>query len=61
MRQTITPADQALLKHLKREVDRLQDEEFRLDAHPNVKQDLFRARQELKKFTSDLRQKGVNI
>lgn len=57
----ITPADQAMLKHLRQMVDRLQDEEFRLDAHPNVKQDLFRARQELKQFTSDLRQKGVNI
>ena len=43
----ITPADQAMLKHLRQMVDRLQDEEFRLDAHPNVKQDLFRARQEL--------------
>lgn len=57
----ITPADQVVLKHLRQMVDRLQDEEFRLDAHPNVKQDLFRARQELKQFTSDLRQKGVNI
>lgn len=57
----ITPADQAMLKHLRQMVDRLQDEEFRLDAHPNVKQDLFRARQELKQFTSELRQKGVNI
>ena len=52
----ITPADQAMLKHLRQMVDRLQDEEFRLDAHPNVKQDLFRARQELKEFTSKLRQ-----
>lgn len=57
----ITPADQVMLKHLRQMVDRLQDEEFRLDAHPNVKQDLFRARQELKQFTSELRQKGVNI
>ena len=57
----ITPADQAILTHLRQNVDRLQEEEFRLDAHPNVKQDLFRARQELKTFTSQLRQKGVNI
>ena len=57
----ITPADQAMLKHLRQMVDRLQDEEFRLDAHPTVKQDLFRARQELKEFTSKLRQRGANI
>ena len=57
----ITQADQAMLKHLRQMVDRLQDEEFRLDAHPNVKQDLFRARQELKEFTSKLRQRGANI
>lgn len=57
----ITLADQAMLKHLRQMVDRLQDEEFRLDAHPNVKQDLFRARQELREFTSGLRQKGVKI
>ena len=53
----ITPADRAILTHLRQCVDRLQEEEFRLDAHPNVKQDLFRARQELKTFTSQLRQK----
>ena len=57
----ITPADRAILTHLRQCVDRLQEEEFRLDAHPNVKQDLFRARQELKTFTSQLRQKGANI
>ena len=57
----ITPNDQAMLKFLRQTVDRLAAEEFRLDAHPNVKQDLFKAREELREFTSSLRQKGVNI
>jgi hypothetical protein len=43
----LTPADRAHLAFLNRQVDRLQDESFRLDPHPNVKQDLDRARREL--------------
>jgi hypothetical protein len=60
-RHDLHPADVSLLRHLRQLVDRLQDEQYRLDAHPNVKQDLFRARKELKEFTSKLRIKGVNI
>ena len=60
-RHNLHPADVSLLRHLRQLVDRLQDEQHRLDAHPNVKQDLFRARKELKEFTSRLRQRGVNI
>tara|TARA_Y100000401_G_C8136267_1_gene132635 strand:- start:50 stop:241 length:192 start_codon:yes stop_codon:yes gene_type:complete len=60
-RHNLHPADASLLRHLRQLVDRLQDEQYRLDAHPNVKQDLFRAREELKEFTSKLRQRGVNI
>ena len=57
----ITPADKAHLEFLSRMVDRLQDESFRLDKHPNVQQDLWHAREELKKFVNTLRQDGVKI
>ena len=57
----LTPADHAHLVFLNRLVDRLQDESFRLDPHPNVKQDLDRARIELKTFVKTLREKGVKI
>lgn len=57
----LTPADRAHLAFLNRQVDRLQDESFRLDPHPNVKQDLARARKELKSFTLLLQKEGKNI
>ena len=57
----ITPADKAHLEFLSRMVDRLQDESFRLEKHPNVQQDLWHAREELKKFVNTLRQDGVKI
>tara|TARA_R110000765_G_scaffold85381_2_gene164718 strand:- start:557 stop:820 length:264 start_codon:yes stop_codon:yes gene_type:complete len=49
------------LQFLRTEVDRAQDEMLRRDAHPNSKNKLFYAHQELKKFTSDLRAAGKNI
>ena len=57
----ITEAQKAELKFLRREVDKWQDELYRLDAHPNVQTNLWVARKELKKFTYQLRIKGVNI
>mgnify|MGYP003666710248 CR=1 FL=1 len=33
----------------------------RTDAHPNVEQDLHKARRELSEFVSDLRKWGVSI
>jgi|TARA_R100001463_G_scaffold5943_3_gene19928 hypothetical protein len=57
----ITEAQKAELKFLRREVDKWQDELYRLDAHPNVQTNLWVARKELKKFTSQLRIKGINI
>ena len=57
----LTPAVRAHLAFLNRQVDRLQDESFRLDPHPNVKQDLDRARRELKSFTLSLQKEGKNI
>ena len=46
---------------LKREVDKWYDELNRLDAHPNVKTNLWVAQKELAKFTSKKRKEGVNI
>ena len=57
----LTPADRAHLVFLNRQVDRLQDESFRLDPHPNIKQDLDRARRELKSFTLLLKKEGKKI
>ncbi|MGB1915936.1 MAG: hypothetical protein ACPHL3_08205 [Paracoccaceae bacterium] len=57
----LTPADRAHLAFLNRLVDRLQDESFRLDPHPNIKQDLDRARRELKSFTLSLKKEGKKI
>lgn len=42
-------------------MDRLERESFRLDPHPNVKQDLDGARRELKAFILSLQKEGKNI
>lgn len=57
----LTPAQRAEYRFLRQQVDGLQDELNRRDHHPNVQQDLHRARRELKEFVYQLRQKGVNI
>jgi len=59
--QSLTSVDQGHLRFLRVQVDRLQDESFRLDPHPNVKQDLQRARSELKSFIKSLQKEGKNI
>jgi len=58
----LTPADHALLRHLKREEERCLDAYLRTDAnHPNIQQDLWRARKELKDFVRSLRMEGKKI
>lgn len=57
----LTSADQGHLTFLRGAVDRLERESFRLDPHPNVKQDLDRARRELKAFILSLQKEGKNI
>jgi len=42
-------------------VDTLQEVEHRRGAHPNAKQDLWVAREELDRFVRNLRAQGVNI
>jgi len=59
--EALNPAQQAEYRFLKNEVNKYEEEANRTDMHPNVQQDLWRARMELKKFVSDLRKAGVNI
>ena len=60
-RRKLNKAEEAEYKFLKREVDKWYDELNRLDAHPNVKTNLWVAQKELAKFTSKKRTEGVNI
>ena len=57
----LSPAEQAILQYLRNQVDRLQDERYRLDARPSIANELQIAQRDLKQYTSDLRQKGYNI
>ena len=52
---------QAQLRWLKRQVDNLQEEQWRDDARPRVKQELFAAREELDTYVSNLREIGKQI
>ena len=57
----LNPADEQILKYLRKQVDRLQDERYRTDARPSINNEIFAAQQELRRFTSELRKKGYNI
>tara|TARA_R110001599_G_scaffold9985_6_gene49330 strand:- start:765 stop:962 length:198 start_codon:yes stop_codon:yes gene_type:complete len=57
----LSTADEAILRYLRTQVDRLQDERYRRDARPSITNELQIATRDLKKFTSDLRNKGKNI
>tara|TARA_Y100000389_G_C17418842_1_gene495404 strand:+ start:602 stop:844 length:243 start_codon:yes stop_codon:yes gene_type:complete len=57
----LTPFQESELKWLRRQVDNLQDEENRKDARPNVKRDLWVAREHLDLFVRGLRRSGKNI
>ena len=57
----LSPADEQILKYLRKQVDRLQDERYRTDARPSINNEIFAAQQELRRFTSELRKKGYNI
>ena len=50
-----------MLKYLRKQVDRLQDERYQPDARPNIIAELNLAQQELKDFTTKLRKEGYNI
>lgn len=59
--EALNPAQQAEYRFLKHEVEKYERELNRTDSHPNVEQDLFRARSELKLFVQALRKVGLNI
>jgi len=57
----LTMFQQAQLRWLKRQVDNLQEEQWRDDARPRIKQELFAAREELDTYVKSLRDAGVKI
>ena len=59
--EALNPAQRAEYRFLKNEVNKYEEEANRKNFHPNIQHDLWRARMELKKFVSELRQAGVNI
>ena len=59
--ESLDPFQKGLYRFLKNEVDKYEREVNRTDSHPNVEQDLWRARQELRLFVSELRADGVKI
>jgi len=59
--EALNPAQQAEYRFLKQETDKYEREVNRVNKHPDVQQDLHRARKELREFTSKLREQGVNI
>jgi len=60
--EKLTPVEEELLRHLRREVDHYQNESLRTQfKHPNVNQDWDRARRELKEFVKQLRIAGKNV
>lgn len=59
--EALNPEQRAEYRFLKQEVDKYSQELNRTNSHPNVEQDLFRARMRLKEFVKQLRLDGVNI
>ena len=59
--EALSPAQKFEYRFLKQQVDNLETERYRYDARPNIQQDLFRAREDLKSFVSKLRTNGVKI
>ena len=57
----LKPAEQHILKYLRQQVDRLQDERYRTDARPSINNEIYLAQQELKQYVLELRKKGYNI
>ena len=57
----LSPADQAILKYLRNQVDQLSERQYRRDAEPDARNKYWYAREELKNFVSRLRQEGKKI
>ena len=59
--ESLSPAQKFEYRFLKQQVNKLEKELYRFDARPNIQQDLFYAREDLKSFVSKLRTNGVKI
>ena len=59
--EALSPAQKFEYRFLKQQVNTLEEERYRYDARPNVQQDLYHAREELKSFVYKLRMNGVKI
>jgi len=57
----LSPADEATLRYLRNQVDRMAERQYRRDAGPNARNDYWLAAEDLKTFVSKLRQEGKNI
>ena len=57
----LSPADEATLRYLRNQVDRMSERQYRRDAGPNARNDYWYAAEDLKNFVSKLRQEGKNI
>jgi hypothetical protein len=57
----LTPADAAILRYLRTQVDRLQDDRWRANAPPSIANELQIAMRDLKRFTAKKRDQGFNI
>ena len=60
-RERLTPADEAHLTFLRKQVDRLSDLSFRVNAPNDVKNQLFQAREELRRFVDGKSMQRYNI
>ena len=61
MENKLSPSEEVILRHLRQQVDRLQDERHRAGARPSVANELREATWELNDFTSGLRKEGKNV
>ena len=59
--ETLSIEQKAHLRFLRGQVDKYEREANRTEYHPNVQQDLFRAREELKEYRLTLQRQGVQI
>lgn len=57
----LSKEQEATLRHLRQQVDKAEAALARTDRHPDVGQDLWRAREELRAFVEQLRAEGFQI
>ena len=57
----LSPADEATLRYLRNQVDRMSERQYRRDAEPDARSKYWYAAEELRTFVSKLRQEGKNI